>query len=37
MRCEDGGELMFVHVFGDVGYVKIGVTLVGELLEFGVE
>jgi hypothetical protein len=37
VRCEDGGEFMLVHVLGDVGYVKIGVALVGELLELGVE
>lgn len=37
VRCEDGGEFMLVHVFGDVGYVKIGVTVVSELLEFGIE
>jgi hypothetical protein len=34
---ENGGEFMLVHVLGDVGYVKIGVALVGELLELGVE
>jgi hypothetical protein len=28
---------MLVHVLGNVGYVKIGVALVGELLELGVE
>jgi hypothetical protein len=53
VRCEDGGEFLFivskllpecagvtymlVHVLGNVGYVKIGVALVGELLELGVE
>lgn len=28
---------MFVHVLGYIGYVKVGVTIVGELLELGVE
>ena len=37
VRCEDGSEFMLVHVLWDVGHVKIGVALVGELLELGVE
>jgi hypothetical protein len=28
---------MLVHVLGNVGHIEIGVALVGELLELGVE
>jgi hypothetical protein len=28
---------MLVHVLGNVGDIKIGIALVGELLELGVE
>jgi hypothetical protein len=28
---------MFIHVLGNVGYVKVGVSIVRELLELGVE
>lgn len=28
---------MLIHVLGDVGHIKIGVALIGELLELGVE
>ena len=28
---------MLVHVLWNVGYVKVGVALVGELLELGIE
>lgn len=28
---------MLIHVFGDVRYVEVSVTVVGELLELGVE
>lgn len=33
MRSKDLGELVLVHVARDVGDIKVGVLLVGELLE----
>jgi hypothetical protein len=28
---------MLIHILGDVGYVKVGVTVIGKLLELRVE
>jgi hypothetical protein len=37
IKHSEGATYMLVHVLGNVGDIKIGVALVGELLEFGVE
>jgi hypothetical protein len=39
MQKKRGSALtyMLVHILGNVGHVKIGVALVGKLLELGVE
>jgi hypothetical protein len=31
------GELMFIVIAGNVGNIEVGVLLIGELLELGVE
>jgi hypothetical protein len=28
---------MLIHVLGNVGYIEVGVALIGKLLELGVE
>jgi hypothetical protein len=37
IKHSEGATYMLVHVLGNVGDIKIGVALVGELLELGVE
>lgn len=36
-RFEDGRELVFIQILGNVGHVEIGVGLIRELLELRVE
>jgi len=36
-KHDEGATYMFIHVLGDVGHVEVGVGLVGELLELGIE
>lgn len=36
-RKEQTVTYMLVHILGNVGYVKVGVAVIGELLELGIE